>query len=140
MRPIGDPLFPVVFSPVYTVTPGRKLNGQRPSPEVKSQKQEACRLSSVTLSPGTSWTRKLLFSVMVGLAGRQYVWDPDPWGPIPWGGMKPGPEARRQGQELACMQSSRGGEESQTGGAGLTQSLILMKAIIPATNEDGSAH
>lgn len=38
------------------------------------------------------------------------------------------------------MQSSRGGEESQTGGAGLTQFLILMKAIIPATSEDGSAH
>ena len=101
----------------------------------RSRRPVACHLS-----PGPSWTRSLLFSSRVGLAGRWCVWAPDPWGPIPWGGTKPGPEARRRGQELACVQSSFGGEDGQTGRAGPTQSLIPTKAIMPAAGEDSAIH
>lgn len=44
------------------MTTGRKLNVQWPPSQVRSQKQEACCLSSVTLLPGHSWTSLFHYS------------------------------------------------------------------------------
>lgn len=72
-------LFPVVFSPVYTRNPGRKLNVRRLDP--RSRRPVACHLSP--LSPGPSWTRELVYCTIGvlledGVSGTQKGGVPSP--------------------------------------------------------------
>ena len=100
-RNTGDLLPQVVFSPVIYHDPRQEF--KHPPSEVRSQKQVACCLSFVSLTPGTSWTRSLLYSTVVGFVGRWGVRGQARWRKVEVSDPGKG-WSRTQGQECKARQ------------------------------------